>query len=108
DAFRITMLDGRPVTPSSLRGKVSVLTFWATWCGVCRSELVDLDALDDRYRDRPDVQFIAVNKEGTSLPEARALVEAYRRQRGLDLPVALDDGSMGRSFRVKGTPYTVL
>lgn len=37
--FTITLTDGKQVTLSSLRGKVVMLQFTASWCGVCRKEM---------------------------------------------------------------------
>jgi cytochrome c biogenesis protein CcmG, thiol:disulfide interchange protein DsbE len=39
-------LNGRPERLSSLRGKVVVLNFWATWCPPCRDELPSLNRLE--------------------------------------------------------------
>ena len=36
--FTITLTDGKKVTLSELRGKVVMLQFTASWCGVCRKE----------------------------------------------------------------------
>lgn len=107
--FRVAMLEGEVLTVADLAGKVSVVTFWATWCGVCVGELADLDELEDTYAE-DDVQFVAVNREGSGVSPARArmLVERFRRQRELGLPLAIDDGSMAKTFRVGPIPHTVI
>src|SRR5262245_44856764 len=54
-------LDGRDVSLASLRGKVVLVNFWATWCGPCRAEIPDLIKLQDKYRDR--LQIIGISQD---------------------------------------------
>ncbi len=42
--FSVVDLDGRQHSPSKLRGKVFVITFWATWCGPCVTELPRIES----------------------------------------------------------------
>lgn len=108
-AFAVQRLEGSRFDNADLEGQVTVMTFWATWCPACRSELDDLDDLDDRYVGEP-VQFLAVNLEGAGI-ERQRLIGAVRRfaaERGLELPVALDDGSAARVFRVGPIPHTLI
>jgi thiol-disulfide isomerase/thioredoxin len=108
-AFEVLTLDGGRFGPDDLHGKVSVLTFWATWCSACKSELGDLEELQHEYPGG-DVQFLAINNEGGGLGpfEAAARVQGFARAHGMTLPTALDDGQAARSFRVGPIPHTLV
>jgi thiol-disulfide isomerase/thioredoxin len=58
--FRTTTVDGKTVTLSSLKGKVVILDFWATWCGPC---LVSMPSLQKIYKDvkKQGVVVLSVN-----------------------------------------------
>ena len=51
---------GAPVNVSQHRGKVVIVTFWASWCGPCRRELPILGNLQ-RVVGREHLEVIAVN-----------------------------------------------
>jgi len=107
--FDLALVGGGRLTSASLRGKVSVLVFWATWCKVCTHELPTFQELHEEEAG-PGVQVVAVNIEGDDEGVASAARKAarYRDAHGLTLPIAVDDGTLDRAFRVRSIPHTVV
>jgi thiol-disulfide isomerase/thioredoxin len=58
-------LDGQPLKLSESRGKVTLLVFWATWCGPCMAMVPHERALAERYAGKP---FAIVGVNGDTLP----------------------------------------
>ena len=107
-AFEVITLDGGTFSQQDLHGKVSVVTFWATWCPACVSELGDLEELQHEYPGA-EVQFLAINHDGgLTASQAAARVKAFVAERSMTLPTALDDGRAARSFRVGPIPHTLI
>jgi thiol-disulfide isomerase/thioredoxin len=62
---------------ASLRGKIVVLSFWATWCGPCEEEMPRLSKLSQSYAGK-DVEFVAVSiDEPKDRPKIQPFLEKY-------------------------------
>jgi peroxiredoxin len=93
--FSLESLSGEIVTLSSLRGKVVVLDFWASWCRPCTRTLPALDELVNRTAER-DVVLLAI-----SLDRTEAAVREYATEQGL-LASSVLYGSLEKAREVKG------
>jgi thiol-disulfide isomerase/thioredoxin len=89
--FKLTALDGKPLTLAALQGKVVLLNFWATWCGPCRAEIPDLVALQERYNGR--LQILGLNVD-----DEEADIKLYVQETGINYPVAMTSNDVRIQF----------
>jgi len=72
----LTDLDGKAVSLSSLKGKIVVMDFWATWCVPCMKEMPFLQKVYEKYKTNPNVVFMVINTgAGNVIDDARGWVK---------------------------------
>lgn len=87
--FTITLTDGKQVTLSELRGKVVMLQFTASWCGVCRKEMPFIEKdIWLKHKDNSDFALIGIDRD-----EPLDKVIAFGKSTGVTYPLGLDPGA---------------
>lgn len=98
--FTLRDLKGNRTSLSELRGKIVLVSFWATWCPPCRKEMADLDQLYAQYQQQGLV-VLSISSESSST------VKNFIRSIGYRPPVLLDKGGrVATRFHVSGIPRT--
>jgi peroxiredoxin len=96
--FTLTDLSGTKWNLKSLRGKVVLVNFWATWCPPCRKEMPDLQSLYNRFKDQGFVILAISDEKG-------ATVKPYLAEHNVTYPVMIDPGDkVNKLFQVVGIP----
>ncbi len=98
--------DGKPVSLSSLRGKVVLIDFWASWCGPCRRDNPEVVRMYNRFKDKGFDIF------GVSLDRDAASWLAAIEKDGLIWSQVSDlkywQSAGAEAYGVKAIPHTVL
>jgi peroxiredoxin len=103
-SFALQSSTGEHVSLASLKGKVVMVNFWATWCVPCRQEMPHLQALYERYESL-GFELLAVNVEKNSADGVRKWLE----ETPVTFPVLLDgNNQVSKLYKVQTMPSTVL
>jgi thiol-disulfide isomerase/thioredoxin len=87
---------------SELKGKVIVLSFWATWCGPCRELEPRLEKIAARYANDKNISFFELNCD-----DDETLVAPYLEQVKPNIPVLFAD-NLDTFFSVRSFPTTII
>ena len=87
--FTVTLTDGKQVNLSTLRGKVVMLQFTASWCGVCRKEMPFIEKdIWLKHKNNPNFALIGIDRD-----EPLDKVLAFAKATGVTYPLGIDPGA---------------
>jgi thiol-disulfide isomerase/thioredoxin len=98
--FALKDLSGKTVKLSDYRGKVVLVTFFATWCGPCKLEMPQLKKFRDEHRAK-GVEVLAINTDDFN---QRSRVAPFVAEANLDMPVLFEDPAQLTSYDYSGIP----
>jgi cytochrome c biogenesis protein CcmG/thiol:disulfide interchange protein DsbE len=91
--FELTKISGGSLKSADMKGKVTVVDFWATWCEPCKVEIPNYNALREKYGDK-GVEFLGITVESGGIEEIKAAVEELH----MNYPVVLGDDKVVEGF----------
>jgi len=101
--FALKDLAGAEVTLASLKGKVVLLDFWATWCGPCKAAMPAIQKIADDYKDK-GVVVLGINTWENS-PDA---AKKYMADKKFTYPCLLAGDPLAEAYGVPGIPTLVV
>lgn len=102
--FTKVTLRGDSLAAADLEGKITLVNFWATWCGPCVVEMPELIGLRAEWKDRPfEIVGVSMDEEGFDV------VGPFAEDFGVNYPIILDRGPLADAFGgVYGLPTTFI
>ena len=96
-------MQGNQVSLASLKGKIVLLDFWATWCGPCLADAPSIDKLYMKYGGK-NLAIIGISES-----EDRATVETFLKKHPHEYTIALtSDNEMPRQYQVGAFPTYIV
>jgi peroxiredoxin len=83
--FKAKLLDGGTIKLASTRGKVVVLSYWASWCGPCKTETPQFDLLYRSIKSK-GVDFLGINTK-----DAKDAAKHFVRTNDITFPIVYDE-----------------
>lgn len=88
------------------KGKVTVVSFWATWCVPCKKEIKNIREKLAAWHQEADFNYMTVSIDET---RAEGLVRSYAKSQGWDFPYLIDANSdLKRSLNFQNVPFTII
>lgn len=100
--FTLSGTQGDRLDLASLKGKVVVIDFWATWCGPCRAQHPLYEQVKQRFKDNKEVVFLAVSTD----EERDAVVPFLKAQKWA--PQAYYEDGMAAALRINSIPTAMV
>ncbi len=101
--FDLTTLDGDSFTDQDLEGPVTVLNFFATWCGPCNAEMPMLQRFADHHAEE-GLRVVALSAGGDDRLRLRKFAARHR----LTIPIVLEGEHLLEAVGVSMLPTTVV
>lgn len=108
--FTLTDQYGEPHTLSDYQGQTVFLNFWATWCGPCKMEMPDIQALYEEWDENAgDLVVLGVAGPGIGQEGSAEDIAAFLEANGYTYPVVMDDtGTLFSQYGISAYPTTFM
>ncbi|MEJ5170634.1 MAG: TlpA disulfide reductase family protein [Fimbriimonadales bacterium] len=104
-AFKMTTVDGKTLTNSSLKGKVLLIDFWATWCGPCKMAAPSVQKLHEKYAKQG---LVAIGANVWEQGDSKKKAAEYAKQHKYTYTFTHSNDDLAKTLKINGIPTFLL
>ena len=88
------------------RSKINVISFWATWCKPCITELGVFSSKYEEWKTNYNMEIVAISVDDPKMIEK---AKSLAKSRNWNFPLFFDvNGKAPKAFNFEGIPYTIV
>ncbi|MFN3683546.1 MAG: TlpA family protein disulfide reductase [Fimbriimonadaceae bacterium] len=104
-SFRMSTVDGKTLTNASLKGKVVLIDFWATWCGPCKMASPSVQRLHEKYAKRG---LVAIGANVWEQGDSKKKAADYAKEHKYTYTFTHSNDELAKTLKVNGIPTFLL
>lgn len=95
-----------PFNEAFEKGKVTLVSFWATWCIPCKHEIKNIQSKLDKWQAETSFNYMTVSIDDS---RSSAMVKTFAKSQGWKFPAYLDPNSdLKRSLNFQNVPFSMI
>lgn len=87
--------EGKKMSLDSFKGKTVLINFWATWCGPCKAELPDVEAISKQFAEKG---LVVIGVSEDTGPNVLKDVATFAKKHGLTYQIVIDSINVSNAY----------
>lgn len=104
-AFKMATIDGKTLTNASLKGKVVLIDFWATWCGPCKMASPSVQKLHEKYGKKG---LVVIGANVWEQGDSKKKTADYAKEHKYTYTFTHSNDELAKTLKINGIPTFLL
>jgi len=103
--IKMTTVSGRKITNRTLKGKVVIIDFWATWCGPCKEASPVMQKMQKKYGKRG---LVVIGADVWEKSNPKQAAQGYSKEHGYTYTFTYNNDDLAKKLQIEGIPTMLI